>query len=220
VTGIEQKADGGKVVQFSGGDCLPCDLVVHGAGRVPNVKQLNLDAGNVEATERGIVVDEYLRSRSNPAVHALGDCAATASPQLTPVANRDAEAVVRNLLAGRSEVKRDAGPVPKAAFTTPSIAAVGLSEREASERGLDVDIRAGDRSGWGSIRKVGSPAAGYKILIDRSTREIVGAHVLGPAAEETINLFALAMRFGVTADQFQAVPFVFPTFSSDAGSMR
>lgn len=219
VTGIERGSDDSRMVQFSDGECLQCGLVVHGAGRVPNIADMNLKAGQVDFQNDGIVVDRHLRSRSNPIVYAVGDCAATASPPLTPVANRDADVVIQNLVGDQPTATIAEGPVPKAAFTTPSIAAVGLSQREAEERGIDVLIRSGDMTQWGSIRKVGSPAAGYKLLIDRTSGLIVGAHLLGPAAEETINLFALAMKSGITIDQFQSVPFVFPTFASDAGSM-
>ena len=68
---------------------IPADLVVHGAGRVPNVAGLDLELAGIQRDKRGIRVNEFLQSVSNPAVYAAGDVAATAAPPLTPGANED-----------------------------------------------------------------------------------------------------------------------------------
>ncbi|WP_153556398.1 dihydrolipoyl dehydrogenase family protein [Roseimaritima sediminicola] len=201
------------------GERIDCQLVVHGAGRIPNLESLNLEAGNVKRCKRGVVVNKYLQSESNPRVFATGDCAASDEPKLTPVANEEARAVGNNLWSDQPDCAPQYGAVPSVAFTTPSIASVGLSAEQAEQDHGDVDIRCEEISQWGSVRKVGGPVAGYKVILDKSNRRVLGAHLLGPGAEETINLFALAMRYGLDADQIKSTLFAFPTFASDVRQM-
>lgn len=218
---IEVLKDGGfRLTYERSGDeqTLECDLIIHGAGRVPNIESLDLERGNVQSDSQGIVVDKFLRSTSNPIVFAAGDCAATGQPKLTPTANEQARAAVKNLFDDDPSFEPDYGCIPQVAFTTPAIAAVGLSQKEASEKFHNLDVRTGDSSDWGSMRKIGIRCGGYKILVDDEDR-IVGAHLLGHAAEETINLFALAMKFGLTATDFKSTLFAFPTFASDVRTM-
>lgn len=195
------------------------DLVVHGAGRVPNIAELNLDAANIEHGRSGIKVDASMRSVSNPRIFVAGDCADTDQPRLTPVANEQARIVVKALWDEAASLKPDYGAVPQVVFTSPCLAAVGMSELQAREQFGDVDVRYEDTSSWGSVRKTGQTCAGYKLLIDRKTDRILGAHLLGPAAEETINLFALAMKFELKASDVKSTLFAFPTFASDVRRM-
>ncbi|WP_372718497.1 NAD(P)/FAD-dependent oxidoreductase [Novipirellula sp.] len=221
VTAVNQRGDQSFVVSYkNGGQTLSvdADLVVHGAGRVPNIEGLDLQAGEVEFGDKGIKLDAFLRSVSNPRVFAAGDCADTGKPQLTPTANEEARVVVKNLFTSKSMQQPDYDVIPRVAFTVPSIAAVGMSETQARQS-HDVDVHHEDTSTWASVRKTGQRCAGYKILIDKKTDLILGAHLLGPAAEETINLFALAMKFGLTATNVKSTLFVFPTFASDVRKM-
>lgn len=195
------------------------DLVVHGAGRVAVVDGLNLEAAGVEYSSRGIRVNEHLQSVSCPSIYAAGDVLDRALPQLTPVANEDGRTIAHNLLHPDNLRQPDYGPVPKAVFTVPQIAAVGLSEEDAREQGLQFDIQEDDTSTWGSNRKLGSPPAGFRILVEQKTGRLLGAHLLGPAAAETINLFALAMKFNLTAKDLKSCLFVFPTAASDVRQM-
>ncbi len=199
-------------------ETVDADLVVHGAGRIPNLDGLDLQAGEIEFGEKGIQVDACMRSVSNPSVYAAGDCADSGQPPLTPTANEEARIVVHNLFAEDPSRRPDYGAIPQVAFTVPSIAAIGLSQVEA-EKSHDVEVRHENTSTWGSVRKACQPCAGYKILIDKKTDLILGAHLLGPAAEETINLFALAMKHGLTSTDIKSTLFAFPTFSSDVRRM-
>lgn len=194
------------------------DLVVHGAGRVPNVDGLNLEAAEVAFGDRGVEVDSFMRSVSNPSVFAGGDCAASGRPPLTPTANEEARVIAKNLFAPSPEHKPDYGIIPQVAFSVPSIATIGMSQVEAEET-HDVAVRHDDTSTWGSIRKTGQACAGYKVLVCKKTDKILGAHLLGPGAEETINLFALAMKHGLTATDIKSTLMAFPTFGSDVRRM-
>jgi glutathione reductase (NADPH) len=76
-----------------------------------------------------------------------------------------------------------------------------------------------DTSTWFNTRRVGEMAAGFKVLVDETADRIIGAHLLGPHADETINLFAAAIRLGIPASELRQVPFAYPTFGADVRFM-
>jgi glutathione reductase (NADPH) len=197
---------------------IDADAVVHGAGRVPDLADLALDAAGVRYSDAGVAVNEYLQSVSNPRVYAAGDCADTDGPALTPVAGYEGRVVATNLLEGnRLTVGYEA--IPSVVFTLPPLARVGLREDEAHVRGVSFVSHRKDTSTWHSSRRVGETFSGFNVLVEPASGRILGAHVLGPHAAETINLFALAMRAGVTADRFKDVLWAYPTLGSDTTYM-
>ncbi len=197
---------------------LEVDLVVHGAGRVPDVKDLALDQAGVQWGPAGIAVNAYQQSVSNPRVYAAGDVADTGEAMLSPVANQEGRIIAKNLLEGPTHTA-DYGVVPSVLYTVPPLAAVGMTVAEARAQGRSVRVLEGDRSGWASMRKLSAPCSAYRIVVDEESDRLLGAHLLGPDAAETINLFALAMKFGHTAKEVKSVLFAFPTCSSDVRSM-
>jgi glutathione reductase (NADPH) len=104
-------------------------------------------------------------------------------------------------------------------FTVPPLISVGLQEAAARERSLRVKVNRGDTSGWYSSRRVGMKYSGYKVLVEEGSNRIVGAHLLGPHEEEIINLFAMAMRFELTADQVKNMRYTYPSHSDDISDM-
>ncbi|MBI3697697.1 MAG: NAD(P)/FAD-dependent oxidoreductase [Acidobacteria bacterium] len=195
------------------------DLVIHGAGRVPEIDDMDLAKANVQwDPQRGVKVNEYLQSVSNPAVYAAGDAAASGGAPLTPVAGYEGQIVAANLLEGNQRKPNYEG-VASVVFTIPPLASVGLHEQEARERGLRFRTNHQDTSLWYSSRRVGEGCSAYKVLVEESSGDILGAHLLGPGAEETINLFALAIRQGVTAADLKGMLFAYPTHASDVQYM-
>lgn len=194
------------------------DMVVHAAGRVPEIDELDLATGNVEASTRGIVVNDYLQSVSNPAVYAGGDSAATDGLPLTPIAGYDGRVIAANLLHG-NERKPDYSVVPTVVFSIPPLAAVGLSEQEAKDRGLTFTVKHEDTSDWYSSRRIGNKFSSFKLLVDEESDRILGAHVFGPHADDVINLFALAMQSGVKASQVRRTLYTYPSVSGDVSYM-
>lgn len=216
---VEAQPDGLLVRATSGQEerTFEVDMVVHGAGRVPALDGLDLDAGGVERDEEGVVVDAHMRSVSNPAVYAAGDAAKGGLP-LTPVASLEAEVVADNLLDGNR--RRIEYPViPSVVFTTPPLASVGLRVEEAKSLGKRFETKQGRTSHWHSSRRAGEDFAGYTILVEEGTHEILGAHVLGPEADGIIDLFAMAMQAGLTTEQLENMMFAYPTHGSDLLSM-
>ena len=196
---------------------IEADLVVHAAGRVPDIDNLDLPAAGVAAANGRLRLDGYLQSISNPIVYAAGDAAAQ-GPPLTPVSSHDGKVVAANILEGNRH-KPDYRGVPSVAFTLPPIAAVGLSEAAARAQGVKVRVKSAKVPDWYTARRVGETVYGYKTLADEETGRILGAHLVGPHADDVINLFALAIRHDLTAYDLKSTMFAYPTGASDIGYM-
>ena len=194
------------------------DMVVHAAGRVPEINDLNLDVAGIECEKRGVRVNEFLQSVSIPAVYAAGDAAASGGPPLAPVASYEGQIVAANLLEGNHRRPNYLG-IPSVVFSIPPLAAVGLSEREAREQNLKFRVKQEMTSTWYSSRRVAESYSGYKVLVEEGTDCILGAHILGSEAGEVINLFALAIRSGMHATDLKHMLFAYPTSGSNMARM-
>ena len=193
------------------------DLVVHAGGRAPALEELDLDAAGVETSEGKLCLNDYLQSTSNEAVYAAGD-AAQSGPPLTPVASHDAKVVAANLLQG-NHAKPDYHAVPSVAFSIPPIAMVGMSEEAASEQGKRFRTNCNKAADWYTARQQAQPVYGFKVLVEEDSNMILGAHLVGPHADEVINLFALAIRHAIKSDDLKSAMFAYPTGASDLSSM-
>ena len=212
---------GGLTVEASspaGTKTFEADLVVHGAGRVAEIDDLDLATAGVKRGKRGIRVNRNLQSTSNSAVYAAGDAAETAGKPVTPVAALEGRVVAANLLNGNKTCPDYTG-TPTVAFTLPPIAAVGFGEEEARKQGLKFRVNYQDTSQWYSSRRVGEAFSASKVLVEDGTGRILGAHLLGPSADELINLFALAIRHGLTAEDLENAIYAYPTHASDLSYM-
>jgi glutathione reductase (NADPH) len=205
----------GKTNDAKGTEVIETELIVHGAGRVPDTKDLNLDTAGIEFdTKGGVKVNEYLQSVSNAAVYGAGDVAASEGIPLTPVAEYEGEIVAYNLLNGNKSRPNYIG-IPSVVFTVPSLASVGLQEEAAKQQGLNFRTNYKDTSSWYSSRRIRESCSGFKVLIEKSSNCILGAHILGSHAEEAINIFALAIRLGLNVDKIKEVIFTYPTNTYD-----
>jgi glutathione reductase (NADPH) len=219
VESIEKTGNGYTVHASSDGQkvTIEADLVVHAAGRKPDFGPLHLEAGGVAAKDGRLQLNERLQSTSNPSVYAAGD-AAQMGPPLTPVSSHDAKVVAANLLEGNHHSPDYTG-VPSVAFTVPPIAAVGLTEEQAREKGLKFRVKSEKASDWFTARQAAEPVYGFKVLVEEDTDLILGAHLVGPHVDEVINLFALAIRHRLTAEDIKKTMFAYPTGASDIGYM-
>src|SRR5947207_5375062 len=215
VRGVDA-ASGGVVVrgvQKGNERRFEADLAVHGAGRVPDIDDLDLDVAGVKREKGGLIVNQFLQSVSNPAVYAGGDAAAN-GPKLTPKADHDALVLTANFLEGNHRTVNYEG-FASAVFTVPPLASTGLSEADARARGSKLRVNFQETSGWFNTRRVGETVSGFKVLVEEETDRVLGAHLLGPHADEVINLFAVAIRLGLRADALKETLYAFPTYGSD-----
>ena len=196
---------------------VEADGVVNGAGRIANVDSIDLDAGGIKHDDYRIAVDEHLRSASNPSVHVCGD-ALSGVPQLSPVASYEGGIVGRNIVE-EARHRPDYASLPSAVYTVPTLAGVGLTEAQAKDNGLNVKVLVSDMEHWFSARTYAETLAWAKIIVDKDTDLIIGAHMAGHACEELINIFALARAHGIRASQIRDFIFAYPSFSSDIKHM-
>jgi glutathione reductase (NADPH) len=217
--GIEKIGGHLFVHALASGETLAFDteMVVHAAGRVPEINDLNLNAAGIEWDKRGVLVNEFLQSVSNPAVYAAGDAASGGLP-LAPVASYEGQIVAANLLKGNHQRPNYVG-IPSVVFTIPPLAAVGHGEREAQKQNLKFNVKKEITSTWYSSRRVAETYSGCKVLVEEGTDRILGAHILGSEAGEVINLFALAIRSGMRATDLKHMLFAYPTSGSNMSRM-
>lgn len=219
VTAIEKSGGNLAVRASSNGndEVFTADLVVHAAGRVPDLEPLDLAAAGVESDKSRLKLNEFLQSVSNPAVYVAGD-AAMSGPPLTPIASHDGKVAATNMLRGNHQRPNYLG-VPSVAFTIPPIASVGLSEQQAREQGLKFRVQKQRTSDWYTARRVAETVYGFKVLVEDGTDHVLGAHLVGPHVDEVINVFALAIRKGITVEDLKTTIFAYPTGASDIGYM-
>ena len=208
------KTGKGYLIGLAAGDearSIEADFVLNAAGRTAAIESLDLSRAGVEANEKGVRVDAYLRSPGNRRVFAGGD--AHGARQLSPVASYEGRIIARNFLEGDVE-RADYSTVPRAIFTVPPLASVGMSEGEARRAGLAIDVALNDMTDWKVYAIAGEPVARAKVVTEKGAGRILGAQVFGAGAPETIHTFALAMRARMTVPAFKDLVFAYPTFSS------
>ena len=195
------------------------DLVMNTAGRVPNFERLDLKAAGIELDDGKLRVDDRFRVKGAEHVFAIGDIGNADSPPLTPVANLEAEAVL-GTLTGEGDGMVNYDGIATVVYGLPELATVGLMEADAREKGLDIRVVEDlEADGKFNARRTGTMAYGFKTVIDADTDRIVGAHLIGPDAGEQINVLALAIRYGLTAETLRKMPFAYPTWGSDVSGM-
>ncbi len=195
---------------------LVVDAVFHGAGRAPRIDGLDLATTGIAVDARGRVsLRPDLRVDGDLDMVFVGD-AVPGMPQLSPLASSLGALGATNLVRERHD-EPDLRYVPRCVYTIPALAQVGLTEEEARAQGIDVDVkRTSAIPSWISGRTHHEAVAATKVLVSRAG-DVVGAHLLRAGAEETIHLFAMAMRHGVSAKALGAEEAAYPTFASDVG---
>lgn len=194
------------------------DAVFNTSGRVPAIYNLDLDKGNVRYSDKGIEVNSFMQSTTNPNVYAAGDNTDTDGLPLTPFATMEGHIVAANIMS-ESKKKPDYGVRPTVVYTLPALAMVGMTEEHAKEQKLDITVNYASVPHWYAAKHLGEETYAYKVIIDKRSNLVLGAHIIGPNAEETINVFAVAMQAKMKAQDLKTIPFVFPSASSDIAKM-
>ena len=220
VTGIKQNTKGYTVIgETNEAETeFTAEAVFNSAGRVPHINDLNLKKASVNYNKKGVEVNKYLQSTSIPSVYAAGDAADTDGLPLTPVAVYEGHIIASNILKGNSK-KPEYPPMPSVVFTLPSMASVGLTEVEAEKAGLNIKVNSKAVPEWFNAKRLNVQEYAYKTIIDIDKDTLVGAHLIGPGVEETINFFSLAMYKKVPVRDLKKMIYAYPTMGSDITSM-
>ncbi|MFF7231181.1 dihydrolipoyl dehydrogenase [Streptomyces sioyaensis] len=187
-------------------ESVPADIVLFGVGRRPNTVGLDLEKAGVHTDDRGYVpVTDRLRTNI-PHISAIGDV--TGRLQLAHVASHQA-LVAASVVSGHDE-RIDYRVVPAATFTRPEVASVGLTEAQAREAGHEITTARFPFAALGRAHAYGATDGMVKVVADRSSGAVLGAHIIGPGASDLIAEAALAVTHGVTltglADTIHAHP--------------
>jgi len=179
-------------------------------GRVPNTADLGCEAAGVRLDARGFIpVDDGFRT-SAEGVYAIGDC--TGGPQFTHRSWDDGR-ILFDILTGARSGGHDGRLVPYAMFTDPQVARVGLSEREAREQGVAVEVATLPFGHVARAIEADVPAGTMKVMIDPATERFVGAAIVGAQAGELVHAFSLLMQAGATARTMVDAEMIHPTFA-------
>jgi glutathione reductase (NADPH) len=212
-----EKKPGSLKITYSDGSLQETDLVLFATGRKPNTANLGLEKAGVKlAADGAVVVDKYSTSTVD-SIHAIGDV--TNRINLTPVATAEAMWLVRTLFRNEP-TPVDHENVPTAVFANPNLATVGLSEEKARERFGAVDIY---KTSFRSLKLTMTDKKErmfMKLVVDRATQRVVGAHMIGPDAGEIIQGVAIAVKVGATKAQFDATIGIHPTAAEEFVTMR
>ena len=203
------RPEGDEVVAAVGSREIRVAELLLASGRAPNVEALRLDELGIDRDRAGILVDDRMRT-SVDGIWAAGDV--TGRHQFTPIAQYQARIAIDDMF-GRDVLAADYSVLPTTIFTEPELAAVGLTEQEAGDRGINHgvvvhDIKHVQRSSYKDQKR-----GLYKIVYETGTRRVLGLHVVAPNAGDIVNGFSLGLRLGATVDDLAAMHHVFPTFA-------
>ena len=194
------------------------DAVFFATGRRGNSADLGLDAVGVVVGEKGEVeVDEW-QTTAVPSVHAVGDIAGKVG--LTPVAIAAARKLMDRLFGGQPQAKMDYENVASVVFSHPALGAVGLSEEEACAKHGDVRVYRSNFRPMLQALADGTQRSLFKLVCVGEEERVVGVHLLGEAADEILQGFALAVKMGATKAQFDDTVAIHPTSAEEVVLMR
>lgn len=195
---------------------MSADRVLVAVGVAPNTENLGLEELGVK-TSRGFVdVDKYYRT-TVPNVYAIGDCIAT--PLLAHVASSEGIRAVEDISIRKGNPHKlefdflNYNAIPGCTYCHPEVASVGYTEKKAKEEGLDFSIGRVPYTANGKARAVGDVEGFVKILVDKKTQAILGAHIFGTNATEMINEYTLAMHNELRAVDIARTIHAHPTIS-------
>jgi dihydrolipoamide dehydrogenase len=209
---LTRNDNGVEVIARSTGDkteTFRAEKVLMAVGRGPLSGGIGLETLGV-ATEKGFVrVDGYMRTNV-PGVYAIGDLVPTAA--LAHVASAEGVVAVEHM-AGRETRPINYDHVPGCTYCSPEIGSIGLTETRARERGYDVAVGKFPFSAIGKARILNQASGFVKIVAEKKYDEVLGVHIIGPAATELVSEAAVALRLEATSEELVRTIFAHPTLS-------
>lgn len=194
---------------------IKTDLLVLATGKRPRISHLDLEKAGVKLKERGIpILSPYLQT-TNPAIYVAGD--ASGQMLLTHVAHMQGEIAATNAIKGNVCVS-DLSVIPRGTFCIPEVGSVGLTEKEAREKGYEVGIGKVPYASFGKALVSREMEGLVKLVADRKTQQILGGHIVGDDAAEIIHEIALAMYAKIPYTKVAEMVHAYPTYAEAVGA--
>ena len=209
---VEKRDDGSLLIVGEDGEQIETDLLLWAIGRTPHSKALGLEEVGVELAKDGSVKvgDD---SRTNiPSIYAVGDV--TNRVQLTPVAIREGHAFADTVF-GNNPRTINYDCIPTAVFSNPPIASVGMTEKEARAKLDDVKIYKSDFRAMKNVLADRNERAIYKMVVAGADEKVVGLHLIGPDSGEILQAAAIAVKAGLTKQDFDDTVALHPSMAEE-----
>ena len=216
VTAIAEQ-DGQYLLTLESGESLLTDKVLYATGRKPLLDGLGLENTKVTLNDKGyIAVNEGFQT-AEPSIYAVGDV--TGGMELTPVALAEGMNLAKRLFKGDNTVL-DYSFIPTAIFSQPNLATVGFSEEEARERFADIAVYTSRFTHLKHTLSGNKTKTFLKLVVDKASDKVVGAHMMGDDAGEIIQGLAVAIKAGATKADFDSTIGIHPTVAEEFVTMR
>ncbi len=220
ITGVNfsrfEKTSNGIVGHIDNGTSIDADQIMLAVGRSPNVEGLGLDAAGVKVGEGNRILVDGEQRTSAPHIFAVGDVCD--GPDLTPVAIREGHIFADREFAGQTRLA-DFKTIPTAVFSTPEIGTVGLTEDEARAKYTTLHIFKSSFRPMKATLSGGETKMVMKLIVDAASDRVVGCHLFGEAAAETVQAIAIAMRLGATKADFDQTMALHPSAAEELVTM-
>ena len=213
---VEKVEDGSLLVHVTNHDPIPCDVLMFATGRRPNTAGLGLEAAGVELEKGAIKVDADNRT-SVDNIYAVGDV--TNRVQLTPVAIREGQAFADTVF-GNKPRRVDYDCIPSAVFSHPPMAGVGMTESQAKTKFGSCKTYTSDFRAMKNVLADRHERALYKLVVHPETDVVIGIHMIGPDAPEILQAAAIAVKAGLTKQQFDDTVALHPSMAEELVLMR
>lgn len=208
---------GGKKLALKSGEKLIADQVFYATGRIPRTEGLWPEELNIETGSGGKIVVNQNFQTSVPSIYALGDVVGKMA--LTPVATAEAMALLRHYRTGE-DINFDYNNIPAAVFTSPNLSTVGLTEQQAMDQGMDYEVYETDFRHLKHTLTGRDERVYMKLIVDKTSDRVIGAHMMGPEAGEVIQSVAIAIKAGATKANFDETIGIHPTMAEELVTLR
>jgi len=205
------------IANLTGDKSLETGLIMYATGRLPNTAALGLESANVKLNDKGAVLvnDDY--QSSTPSIYAIGDV--TDRVNLTPVATAEGTALANNLYNNQGSMV-DYHNIPTCVFSQPDLAAVGLTEEKARAEFDNVEVYKSTFTHLKHTLSGSDEKTFMKLIVDKETDRVIGAHMIGADAGEIIQGLGIALKAGATKSVFDATIGIHPTAAEEFVTMR
>lgn len=206
------------LVTFTSGRTMSTGAVFSAIGREPKTAGLGLESLGIECAQGGAVIVNDQYQTSVPSVYAIGDVIDRV--QLTPVALAEGMYLANLFFGDVSPQAVDYDNIPTAVFCQPNIGTVGLTEEQAKERCAEIDVYVSSFRPMKHTMSGRNERSLMKLIVERASDKVVGAHMVGPEAGEIIQGVAIAIKAGATKAQFDGTIGIHPTAAEEFVTMR